>query len=50
VRFRAGWRWRSGARGFRVSIFDPKSEEFRLTIPYQMMRTVEGATLTFVQG
>jgi very-short-patch-repair endonuclease len=24
------------ARGFRFSIFDPESEEFRLTIPYQL--------------
>jgi hypothetical protein len=35
------------ARGFRFSILDLESEEFRLTIPYQTMRTVEGGTLTF---
>jgi hypothetical protein len=37
------------AKGFRFSIFDPGAQEFRLTIPYQTARTVEGNTLTFMQ-
>jgi hypothetical protein len=36
-------------KGFRFSIFDPGAGEFRLTIPYETARTVEGNTLTFMQ-
>lgn len=38
------------AKGFRFSIFDPSAGEFRLTIPYETARTVEGNTLTFMQA
>jgi hypothetical protein len=36
-------------KGFRFSIFDPGTGEFRLSMPYQTARTVEGKTLTFMQ-